>query len=106
MGVPVITLAGEVHRSRVGVSILTNIGLCNLIAATSEDYVKIAFDVAADARLLADLRAGMRQRMRQSALMDAETFTRDWETICRSAWRRWCDEEAPSSGGATENFGY
>ena len=42
MGVPVITLAGRTAVGRGGVSILSNLGLTELIARTPEQYVEIA----------------------------------------------------------------
>ena len=90
MGVPVVTLAGAAHVSRVGVSLLTNIGLPQLVAQSRDEYVRIAVDLAGDIPRLADLRAGMRDRMRASPLMDADTFASDVETACRTMWRTWC----------------
>ena len=40
MGVPVVSLAGETHVSRVGASLLANVGLPELVARTTEEYVK------------------------------------------------------------------
>jgi predicted O-linked N-acetylglucosamine transferase (SPINDLY family) len=42
MGVPVITLAGERAVGRGGVSILSNLGLSELIGHSAEEYVSIA----------------------------------------------------------------
>ncbi len=39
MGVPVITLAGDRHASRVGLSILSTLGLTEFAAQTSDQYV-------------------------------------------------------------------
>ena len=50
MGVPVITLAGESHASRVGASLLSNIGLPDLIADTQDRYVDIAVGLAASCK--------------------------------------------------------
>ena len=49
MGVPVVTLAGDLGVSRSGVSILSNIGMTDLIAKTAEEYVRVAADLAGDA---------------------------------------------------------
>ena len=42
MGVPVITLAGSTHASRVGASLLSNIGLPELVAQSYDEYLAIA----------------------------------------------------------------
>jgi predicted O-linked N-acetylglucosamine transferase (SPINDLY family) len=91
MGVPVVTLAGRTHVSRVGTSQLSNLGLTELIAHTPEDYVRIAVQLAGDTERLKTLRAGLRERMVASPLMDATRFTRHLEAAYRQMWRRWCE---------------
>jgi predicted O-linked N-acetylglucosamine transferase (SPINDLY family) len=90
MGVPVITLAGQTHVSRVGLSLLTNIGLPELVTSNPEQYVQTAADLASDAQRIAALRQSMRERMRASPLMDATGFARDVEAAYRQMWRTWC----------------
>jgi predicted O-linked N-acetylglucosamine transferase (SPINDLY family) len=90
MGVPVVTLAGTTHASRVGVSLLRNIGLQELIAEIPEEYVRIATELAGDLPRLSHLRSTLRQRMEVSPLMDAPRFAHGVETAYRSMWQRWC----------------
>jgi predicted O-linked N-acetylglucosamine transferase (SPINDLY family) len=90
MGVPVITLVGQTVVGRAGLSQLTNLGLPELIAYTPEQFVRVAADLAADRRRLADLRATLRSRMERSVLMDAPRFARNIEAAYRSAWQNWC----------------
>lgn len=82
MGVPVLTLEGNTHASRVGVSILTSIGCPELIASDSTDYVKKAALLAGDPLLLHTYREKLRSRMAHSPLMDAAGVTRQWEQLC------------------------
>ncbi|MEA2726313.1 MAG: hypothetical protein QOF70_788, partial [Acetobacteraceae bacterium] len=56
MGVPVVTLLGDSHRSRVGASLLTGIGCTGLIAHDHDDYIRIAAELAADPIRLQALR--------------------------------------------------
>ena len=93
MGVPVVTLAGKTHASRVGVSLLSNIGLPELVADTPEEYVRLAAELAGDLPRLAYLQGTLRQRMEQSPLMDAPRFARDMEAAYRAMWRQWCAKE-------------
>jgi predicted O-linked N-acetylglucosamine transferase (SPINDLY family) len=86
MGVPVVTLAGNVHVSRVGVSLLTAVGLTDLIAADADQYVEIAKRTAANIDQLSRLRSTLRDRMRISSLMDAPGFTRRMEDAYRRMW--------------------
>jgi len=95
MGVPVITLAGEAHVSRVGVSLLTNIGLPELVAGDREHYQQIAADLAGDLPRLTHLRATLRQRMTSSPLMDAPRFARGIEGAYQAMWQAWCEGGNP-----------
>jgi predicted O-linked N-acetylglucosamine transferase (SPINDLY family) len=92
MGVPVITLAGQTHVSRVGVSLLSNVGLARLIANSPEDYVRVAVELAGDRAALSEWRSGLRSTMKASPLMDARTFARNIESIYRQVWRKWCGQ--------------
>ncbi|HTV47745.1 MAG TPA: tetratricopeptide repeat protein [Phycisphaerae bacterium] len=87
MGVPVITLVGKTAVGRGGKSILTNVGLPELIAQTPEEYVQIAVKLAKDMPRLAELRKTLRQRMEASPLMDAKRFARNVEAAYREMWR-------------------
>jgi protein O-GlcNAc transferase len=90
MGVPTVTLAGNTHVSRTGVSLLSAVGLPELIAGTPEEYVEIAVGLASDLPRLAALRAGLRERMRQSPLCDGQRLARSIEAAYREMWRKWC----------------
>jgi protein O-GlcNAc transferase len=91
MGVPVITLAGNSHVSRVGVSILTNVGLPELIAKTPEEHVHLAIALAQDPERLSKFRGTLRERMTRSPLMNPAALTRDIEAAYRQAWTHWCE---------------
>lgn len=90
MGVPVVTLVGETLVGRAGLSQLTNLGLPELIAHDSAEFVRIASELADDRARLRDLRRTLRARMQASPLMDAKAFARDIEFAYRQMWRRWC----------------
>ena len=90
MGVPVITLAGNRHAGRVGASLLTRIGLADLVAPNAETYVERAATLAADAERRATLRGTLRQRFGRSGLTDGARFTRSLEEAFRRIWREWC----------------
>ena len=75
MGVPVITLAGSTHRSRVGASLLTAVGLEMLVARDIDEYMAIAVEIAERREWLSDLKnGGLRGRMEQSPLRDEAGF--------------------------------
>jgi protein O-GlcNAc transferase len=90
MGVPVLTMPGALPASRAGLSLLSNVGLSELVASSEEDYVRIAVELAGNIPRLAELRATLRARMQASPLMDAPRFARNVEAAYRSMWARWC----------------
>jgi len=92
MGVPVVTLAGATAISRGACSILSNVGLDDLVTHRVEDYVAKACELAADVDRLRELRATMRDRMLASPLMNAKQFARDVEAAYRTAWHNWVEQ--------------
>jgi protein O-GlcNAc transferase len=91
MGVPVVTLAGTAYHSRVGVSLLSNIGLAELVAKTSDEYISIAVNLANDLSRLESLRERLRDMMKNSPVCDAKRFTANLETCYRQMWEKWCN---------------
>jgi predicted O-linked N-acetylglucosamine transferase (SPINDLY family) len=93
MGVPVITLAGQSHVSRVGVSLLSNVGHADFIGQIPEQYADAAVRLAGDLPKLEHERSSLRQRMGQSPLMDAPKFARSIEAAYRLMWQTSCEGE-------------
>jgi predicted O-linked N-acetylglucosamine transferase (SPINDLY family) len=87
MGVPVVSLAGDTAVSRAGFSILSNLGLPQLVTTNWDDYITIATQLAKDLPRLGELRSTMRQRMQDSPLMDAPRFARNVEAAFRQMWQ-------------------
>jgi predicted O-linked N-acetylglucosamine transferase (SPINDLY family) len=83
MGVPVVTLVGEKHVSRMGLSILSALGLSELIAYTPEEYLTECLNLANNIGYLQHLRETLRARMQASPLMDGVSFTRHLEAAYR-----------------------
>jgi predicted O-linked N-acetylglucosamine transferase (SPINDLY family) len=94
MGVPVLTRAGDAHRSRVGVSLLTTIGHPELIARDADDFVAKAVTLASDRARLRRYRVELRDQMRESPLCDARDHARALQDAARTMWRAWCARNA------------
>ncbi len=69
-GVPVISLRGDRHASRVGASLLAAAGHPEWIAENENDYLRIAASLAGEGAKLAEIRAQLRGDMQRSALLD------------------------------------
>lgn len=87
-GVPVVTLIGSEHRSRVGATLLGAVGLSDLIARSEQEFVSIATRLAADPDRLADFHAFLGRRMVASPLCDGAAFARRFEKAMWSISRR------------------
>jgi predicted O-linked N-acetylglucosamine transferase (SPINDLY family) len=92
MGVPVITLAGKTHSGRVGLSMLSRVGLEDFVAETNAGYIELAVKMAADTERLENLRKGLRRRMEESPLTKASAVMFGLEREFRSLWRARCKE--------------
>src|SRR5262249_13703952 len=67
-GVPVVSLAGDRHASRVGLSLLSAVGLGELVGTTPGQFVSIAAALARNGARLVDYRRGLRDAMERSPL--------------------------------------
>lgn len=90
MGVPVIALCGTTGMSRASFSLLSNIGLGDLVAQSEDAYLALAISLAGDRDRLLQLRATLRERMQRSPLLDPPRFARHLEAAYREMWREWC----------------
>ena len=93
MGVPVICLAGGVHAGRVGVSLLSQVGMIELVAQDEDAYVATAVRLAGERARLADIRMQLRATLCTSSLCDAGKFTRALEQTLRDLWAGWCQRQ-------------
>ena len=97
MGVPVVSLAGNKHISRVGLSQLSNVGLPELVATDPADYVEIAVRLARDTDKISSLRSRLRDMMSGSPLMNAKDFTFELEENLNEIWDEYVENaESPS----------
>lgn len=89
VGTPMVTLAGNYGQSRTAASLLTAVGLGDLVARTEEEYLEINVRLASDLNSLSRLRSSLRERMQNSPLMDYRSFTSALEGLYRRIWTDW-----------------
>lgn len=93
MGVPVVTLQGESHVSRVGASLLRAAGHPELIATDSEEYVRIAAELARDVPRRRLLHGRLREDLQASILLDHRAQSAHFAAALRECWGRWCVQQ-------------
>ena len=79
VGVPLVTLKGESFHGRVAASILSAIGLPELITENPADYERLALALASDGARLAALREKLGANRKTAPLFDTARFTRNLE---------------------------
>jgi len=87
MGVPTLTLKGNVHASRVGASIMARVGLHDYVAETVEGYLEVAKSKSLALDELRMLRQNLRQQMMSSPLCDSEDFAKQIEKAYAYMWK-------------------
>jgi predicted O-linked N-acetylglucosamine transferase (SPINDLY family) len=87
-GVPVLTCAGDTFAGRVGASLLTAVGLPELIARDAQAYEREAVALARDPGRLADLRRRLLAALGACPLFDAAASARHLEAAYEEMWRR------------------
>jgi len=90
MGVPVVTLMGERMAARWSGAMLRKLQLPELIAEDETGYVAIAKTLASDPGRLAELRAGLRDKVARSPLCAERQRAKQIERAFRWMWRKWC----------------
>jgi len=102
---PVITLAGDRHASRVGVSLLHAAGKPQWVAQNGEEFVRIAKDLAMNRSLLAEESAGLRAALRDGPLFDYRGQSALFGAALRTCWnervRQMTGPVAPVAAAAT-----
>jgi predicted O-linked N-acetylglucosamine transferase (SPINDLY family) len=88
-GLPVLTQIGETYAGRVAASLLTAIGLPDLITSTQEQYETLAIALAAETERLAELRERLARNRLTTPLFDTHRYTRDLEAAYDSIQARY-----------------
>jgi predicted O-linked N-acetylglucosamine transferase (SPINDLY family) len=78
-GCPILTRSGSSFASRACGSLLTAIGVPELVTASAEDYQALAVRLARDRVMLSDLRRRIVEGRARSALFDTPRFRRNLE---------------------------
>ena len=88
MGVPVLTVEGKTYHSRQGAMAMRQVGLGQFVADSPDGLIRIAQAWTRKRPALAEIRAGLRQRMAESPLADGRRYVRGLEDALRAEWEK------------------
>jgi protein O-GlcNAc transferase len=96
-GVPVITLKGKHFASRVSASLLTAIGLPELITHSPQEYEDLAIKLAKNPKQLDAIRYKLNANRLTKPLFDTEKFTRYLEEAYSKMWQTYTEGKKPTN---------
>jgi predicted O-linked N-acetylglucosamine transferase (SPINDLY family) len=94
-GLPVLTLAGQSFASRVSASLLTAIGLPELITQTQGEYESLAIELATNSKKLSAIKNQLKSNLLTEPLFNAQLFTRHLEAAYAEVYQRYQDNLSP-----------
>jgi protein O-GlcNAc transferase len=94
-GLPLITWQGETFATRVASSLLTAVGLPELITTNLDDYQKLAITLARSRDKLQAIKEKLAKNRLTYPLFDTPAFTRDLETAYQKIWNIYQQGKSP-----------
>jgi predicted O-linked N-acetylglucosamine transferase (SPINDLY family) len=94
-GLPVLTMMGESFASRVAASLLTAIGLPELITNSQKDYEALAIELASNPAKLKAIKAKIETNRLTTPLFDTPRFTKHLEDAYTKIYKRYHADLTP-----------
>ena len=101
-GVPVLTYAGESFASRVAASLISAVGLPELITRSLSEYEDLAVGLATDPERLRQIRAALAQYRSTTSLFDTAQYVKNLEAAYGTIYDRYLSGTVP--GHINEHF--
>ena len=79
-GLPIITKVGDTFASRVAASLLTAIGIDELITTSDEQYINLAIEIANNPKKLDLIKNKLNTNIKTKPLFNTKRFTKNLET--------------------------
>ncbi len=96
-GVPLLAVRGRRFASRISNTMLTHIGMADMIVADVDSYIARAVHLAHHPDELAGVRRRLAANREQMPLFDVQRFARHLESAYETVWARYCRGEAPAT---------
>jgi predicted O-linked N-acetylglucosamine transferase (SPINDLY family) len=87
MSVPPVTLKGTMYHERVGYSMLSHLGLDELVAETVDDYVDKVCDLATDKKRRVMYNLTIHDKIKNHPMSDSTQFVNEFERAYEDIWR-------------------
>jgi predicted O-linked N-acetylglucosamine transferase (SPINDLY family) len=87
-GLPIVTRLGDTFAGRVAASLLSAVGLPELITRTSDEYEQLALELATDRHKLFHIKKRLADNRLKYPLFDTELFTKHIESAYQKMWER------------------
>jgi predicted O-linked N-acetylglucosamine transferase (SPINDLY family) len=95
VGLPIVTLRGDSFASRVASSLLSAIGLAELITTNGRDYETLAVELATYPGKLQVIKNKLLGNLPAAPLYNPHLFTRHLESAYKSMYQRYQNDLAP-----------
>jgi len=89
MGLPIITLKGNSFASRVAASLLSSIGMDQLIASSMEDYISLAIEIASDNKKLSELKKEITNAITEGSIFNSDNYTKYYEKLLIATYKNY-----------------
>ena len=94
-GLPLITKKGEQFVARCAASMLSAIGLSELIVNTEDDYEALALELATNRSLLTSITEKLARNRLTTPLFDTQTYTQNLERAFEKAYTHYYNDIKP-----------
>jgi predicted O-linked N-acetylglucosamine transferase (SPINDLY family) len=101
-GLPILTCAGATFAGRVAASLLTDLGLPQLITSSPADYERTARELAREPQRLLPIRDALAQRRDQGTLFDCARLARRLEAAYLRMWESRCGVHVQADASAVQ----
>jgi protein O-GlcNAc transferase len=96
-GLPIVTKAGKGSAARAAASLLTAVGLPELITQTEKDYETLILQLANHPEQLTQIRQKLMGNRLSTPLFDTELYTKHLEEGYQQAYQRYFDGKLPKA---------
>ena len=88
-GLPVLTRIGQTFASRVGASLLSSIGLEELIANTKKEYENLAIKIATNSKILKNIKNKLEKNKINKPLFNTKLYTSNLELAYKKIYKNY-----------------